>query len=215
MTEDEMSGWHHWLDGRESEWTPGAGDGQGGLACCDSWGHKESDKTEWLNWTEHPRNGLCSHKEHDRKNRATGKSFSSVHFVEPTAKGIFTWTQHDPHAPLQRREGKPPHTEHCPCPAPAGWTLTVFSLHATGVPKAWMKASNSIVLLKTLILTSLNGLFVLDERTLQWWGLQNPTGSEKWFSPQVTELGHTFSSASHRRTLTTTAGISSDRAVGN
>ena len=36
--EDEMVGWHHWLDGRESEWTPGVGDGQGGLACCDSWG---------------------------------------------------------------------------------------------------------------------------------------------------------------------------------
>ena len=44
--------WHHWLDGRESEWTPGVGDGQGGLACCDSWGCKESDTTEWLNWTE-------------------------------------------------------------------------------------------------------------------------------------------------------------------
>ena len=51
-TEDEMAGWHHWLDGHESEWTPGAGDGQGGLACCDSWGHKESDMTERLNWNE-------------------------------------------------------------------------------------------------------------------------------------------------------------------
>ena len=47
-----MAGWHHWLDGCESEWTPGVGDGQGGLACCDSWGHKESDTTEKLNWTE-------------------------------------------------------------------------------------------------------------------------------------------------------------------
>ena len=47
-----MAGWHHWLDGRESEWTPGVGDGQGGLACCDSWGCKESDMTEQLNWTE-------------------------------------------------------------------------------------------------------------------------------------------------------------------
>ena len=46
------AGWHHWLDGRESEWTPGVGDGQGGLACCNSWGHKESDTTERLNWTE-------------------------------------------------------------------------------------------------------------------------------------------------------------------
>ena len=51
-TEDEMAGWHHWLNGREFEWTPRVGDGQGGLACCDSWGHKESDSTEWLNWTE-------------------------------------------------------------------------------------------------------------------------------------------------------------------
>ena len=51
-TEDEMAGWHHWLDGRESEWTPGIGDGQGGLACCDSWARKESDTTEQLNWTE-------------------------------------------------------------------------------------------------------------------------------------------------------------------
>ena len=50
MTEDEMAGWHHWLDGRESEWTVGVG--QGGLACCDSWGRKESDTTERLNWAE-------------------------------------------------------------------------------------------------------------------------------------------------------------------
>ena len=52
MTEDEMAGWHHWLDGCESEWTPGVGDGQGGLACCSSWGRKESDITERLKWTE-------------------------------------------------------------------------------------------------------------------------------------------------------------------
>ena len=51
-TEDEMTGWHHWLNGRESEWTPEDGDGQGGLACCDSWGCKELDTTERLNWTE-------------------------------------------------------------------------------------------------------------------------------------------------------------------
>ena len=46
MTEDEMAGWHHQLDGREFVWTPGIGDGQGGLACCDSWRCKESDTTE-------------------------------------------------------------------------------------------------------------------------------------------------------------------------
>ena len=57
-TEDEMTGWHHWLDGHESAQTPGVCDGQGGLACCDSWGRKESDTTErlnWLNWlTDRP-----------------------------------------------------------------------------------------------------------------------------------------------------------------
>ena len=51
-TEDEMAGWHHWLDAHEFGWTLGVGDGQGGLACCSSWGHKESDTTERLNWTE-------------------------------------------------------------------------------------------------------------------------------------------------------------------
>ena len=62
MTEEEMVGWHHWLNGYGFGWTPGVGDGQGslaccgdgqeGLACCGSWGHKESDMTERLNWTE-------------------------------------------------------------------------------------------------------------------------------------------------------------------
>ena len=51
-TEDEMAGWYHWLNGREFEWTPGVGDGQGGLVCCGPWGRKESNMTEWLNWTE-------------------------------------------------------------------------------------------------------------------------------------------------------------------
>ena len=48
-TEDEMVGWHHWLNGHECEQTPGDGDGQGSLACCSSWGHKESDTAERLN----------------------------------------------------------------------------------------------------------------------------------------------------------------------
>ena len=50
MTEDEMAGWHHWLDGHEFECTPRVRDGQGGLVCCDSWGRKELDSTEGLNW---------------------------------------------------------------------------------------------------------------------------------------------------------------------
>jgi len=73
MTEDEMSGWHHWLDGRESEWTPGVCDGQGGPACCDSWGAKSrprlSDWTE-LKWIK------------DKDNLAE--------FVMPTEVGVFS-----------------------------------------------------------------------------------------------------------------------------
>ena len=51
-TEDEMAGWHHRLDGHESGWTLGVCDRQGGLACCNSWGHKELATTERLIWTE-------------------------------------------------------------------------------------------------------------------------------------------------------------------
>ena len=59
-TEDEMAGWHHWLNVHGFGWTPGVGDGQGGLACCSSWGHKELDTTEWLNWTELNVNKFCT-----------------------------------------------------------------------------------------------------------------------------------------------------------
>ena len=58
MTEDEMVGWHHQLNGHEFGWTLGVGDGQGSLACCCSWGGKESDTTELLNWTK------CGVKDH-------------------------------------------------------------------------------------------------------------------------------------------------------
>ena len=51
-TEDEMLGWHHRHNGHGFGWTPGVGDGQGGLACCSSWSRKESDMTERLNWTD-------------------------------------------------------------------------------------------------------------------------------------------------------------------
>ena len=52
MIEDKMVGWHHRLNGHGFGWTPGVSDGQGGLACCGSWGRRESDTTEGLNWTE-------------------------------------------------------------------------------------------------------------------------------------------------------------------
>ena len=70
-TEAKMAGWHHWLDGHEVEWTPGVGDGQGGLACCNSWGRKELDTTEWLNWTELKKNFKINSSNHP--------SFYSVH----------------------------------------------------------------------------------------------------------------------------------------
>ena len=58
-TEDEMAGWHHWLDGRESEWTPEVGDGQGGLACWNSWDRRVGhDWVTELNWTEGTRKVL-------------------------------------------------------------------------------------------------------------------------------------------------------------
>ena len=58
-TEDEMAGWHHWLNGHEFGWTLGIGDGQGGLACCGPRGRKESDITERLNWTDSYFTMLC------------------------------------------------------------------------------------------------------------------------------------------------------------
>ena len=69
-TEDEMAGWHHQFDGYGFGSTPGVGDGQGGLACCNSWGHKEADTTEWLNWTElNAKEGPESYTRGDLKSR--------------------------------------------------------------------------------------------------------------------------------------------------
>ena len=60
-TEDEMVGWHHWLDGHEFEQAPGVGDWQGSLVCCSPWGHKESDMMEWVNWTSSQENIFIEH----------------------------------------------------------------------------------------------------------------------------------------------------------
>ena len=60
MTEDEMVGWHHQLNGHEFEQALGVGDAQGSLVCCSPWGHKDSDTTEWLNWTEYGPAVTCS-----------------------------------------------------------------------------------------------------------------------------------------------------------
>ena len=68
-TEDEMIGWHHQLNGHGFGWTPGVGDGQGGLACCGSWDHKESDMTEWLNWTVLWKKTYGKPRQHIKKQR--------------------------------------------------------------------------------------------------------------------------------------------------
>ena len=73
--EDEMAGWHHRLDGRESEWTPGVGDGQGGLVCCNSWGHKES-RHDWvteLNWIESTSCKMLGWMKHKLESRLPGE----------------------------------------------------------------------------------------------------------------------------------------------
>ena len=74
MTEDEMAGWHYWLDAHEFEQALGVGDGQGTLACCSSWGHKELDMTEQLteqlthlNWSGHHGLNKLSHKSNHYK----------------------------------------------------------------------------------------------------------------------------------------------------
>ena len=66
-----MVGWHHWLDGHESEQAPGVGDGQGSLACCSPWGCKESDTAEQLNWTEVNRS-KASHRKKKKINYDDG-----------------------------------------------------------------------------------------------------------------------------------------------
>ena len=86
MSEDEMAGWHHWLDGRESGWTPRVGDGQGGLVCFDSWGRKESDMTERLNWSE--LNWRCNLKNEEK---FSGKAGWGKEGVNPDRSA---WTKH-------------------------------------------------------------------------------------------------------------------------
>ena len=76
MTEDVMVGWIHWLNGHEFAWTLGVGDAKGGLTCCSSWGRKESDMTERLNWTEY--SFYESGSNINLKNMRTDKNLSKI-----------------------------------------------------------------------------------------------------------------------------------------
>ena len=81
MTENEMVGWYHWLNGHESEQALGVGNGQGSLACCSPWGWKESDMTEQLNWTE------CAYSK--------GREFFLILILELSSGPFFSKSQRD------------------------------------------------------------------------------------------------------------------------
>ena len=100
----EMAGWHHWLDGHEFEWTPGVGDGQGGLACCNSWGHKELDTTERLNWQT---KCLCSPQIQMLKTWCPTRWYQEVEpsgVIRSVGKGPHEWNQ----CPSERGQQKLP-----------------------------------------------------------------------------------------------------------
>ena len=97
MTEDEMAGWHHWLDGPELEWIPGVGDGQGALVCHDSWGCKESDTTEKLSTAQHSEgwNNLC--KLSKNREPTHGCLLQRTQHFEKCCLGLnFQWTSPGP-----------------------------------------------------------------------------------------------------------------------
>ena len=80
-TEDEMVGWHHWLDGHEFEQALRVGDGQGSLLCCSPWGHKESDTTEQLNWTESMNDTMTPVRHCPASTSTIFKFFFLIHFI--------------------------------------------------------------------------------------------------------------------------------------
>ena len=95
MTEAEMVGWHHRLDGHEFEQVPGVGDGQGSLACCSPWGHKELDTTEQLNWIEQDKCVLFSYKSELEAGRETHQESHLPSEIE---------IKNQPYSPLQQKE---------------------------------------------------------------------------------------------------------------
>ena len=102
MMEDEMVGWHHWLDGHEFEQAPGVGDGQGSLACCSPWDHKESDMTERLNWVLVASCGI-----HGRKEEKEVVHILSWQTFPLKSSVCVSWPELCAQPKLQRRMGKP------------------------------------------------------------------------------------------------------------
>ena len=111
-TEDEMAGWHYQLNGCECEWTPGVGNGQGGLACCNSWGCKESDTTERLNWTE------------NKTQRATGQGYVLASEKPEKNPGIF-----DPRVHIFNKQTLPTEVGIHWCPPPPSLHSLLFKIY--------------------------------------------------------------------------------------
>ena len=129
MTEAEMVGWHHQLNGHGFGWTPGVGDGQGGLACCGSWGHKESDTTEWLNWLNWNRNELLSHAKTSRKLKCTllsGKSIWKAYRVH-NSNYMTSW----------KWQNQGDSKKICDCRGVEGWTGTTQKTFRARTPCIW------------------------------------------------------------------------------
>ena len=102
MMEGEMVGWHHWLDGHEFEQAPGVGNGQGSLACCSPWDHKESDMTERLNWVLVASCGI-----HGRKEEKAVVHILSWQTFPLKSSVCVSWPELCAQPKLQRKMGKP------------------------------------------------------------------------------------------------------------
>ena len=138
-TEDEMAGWHHRHDGCEFEWTSGVGDGQGGLACCDSWGREELDTTEWLNWTELNLPVTCKWGNSSKQRWASeSHRFSSQKMVNAGIR----WLSGKESACQGRRSGFNPWVRKIPWRRK--WQPTLVFLLGKSYGKAWWSTVHGV-----------------------------------------------------------------------
>ena len=105
MTEDEMVRWHHWLNGHGFGWTLGVGDGQGGLACCSSWGCKESDTTERLNWTELSSKGIYLERPSQTNQFKLAPPHLFTSFLPQCVLLFNWWVIYNPYPTIGRQKG--------------------------------------------------------------------------------------------------------------
>ena len=107
VTENEMAGWHHRLNGHAFGWTPRVGDGQGGVACCGSWGRKESDTTERLNWAEQQQQSVqIPGRKSRRRRHTTAQGHDPVTLELLHLRAHFTWQEVSRNHRLSCHSGK-------------------------------------------------------------------------------------------------------------